>query len=72
MQIFIKIYYGPMFIIDVNVTDTIEDVKKIIQEKKNIPPENQMLIFAEKTLEDDRTLADYNIQKQSVFFLKVT
>ena len=72
MQIFIKIYYGPMFIIDVNVTDTIEDVKKIIQEKKNIPPENQMLIFAEKTLEDDRTLADYNIQKQSVFFLEVT
>ena len=37
MQIFIKIYYGPMFIIDVNVTDTIEDVKKIIQEKKTFP-----------------------------------
>ena len=68
-QIFVKTLTGKIISLDVEHDDTIKCVKTKIQDKEGISPDVQQLYFDGKQLEDDRTLAEYAVQKESILFM---
>lgn len=71
MQIFVRDLVGKNITLDVEPTDPILGIKQMIWDREAIPISQQKLIFAGKELEDNRTLADYNIQKEATIHLVI-
>ena len=69
MQILVQIpHLGKTITIDVNPTESIHSVKRLIHAKEGIPVRHQRLIFANETLYDG-TIDDYYIQENDALML---
>ena len=71
MHIFVKIQNGKVLTLDVELSETIANIKLEIQNKENIPQEQQHLILGGKELQNELTLSDYKVEKPILFLLLI-
>lgn len=69
MQIFVTTLSGRSTVVEVEPDDLVEELKAKLYEKEALPVHQQRLVYAGKQLEDSRTLAYYNVQKDSTITL---
>ena len=70
MIIYVKDWKGKTYTLTVEPTNTIQEIKKKIEERENIPAADQLLSFNQTPLENPQTLRDYNIVYKDTLDLK--
>ena len=65
-KIYIETETGDTITLEIDPTETVKNVKLMIQEEERVPPGQQCLFFFNKELDDSQTLSAYNIQRESV------
>lgn len=68
-QVFVKMLSGMNITLNVELSDTIKNVKQMIHEKQGVPAYHQRLVYGGKPLEDGRTLSDYNVKEGATLHL---
>ena len=68
MQIYIKTLSNTISL-QVDPTYSISKLKKILHDRERIPISEQRLIYSGKQLEDNKRVADYTIQRESILYL---
>ena len=69
IQILVKTWLGSTFCLEVETSNTIEYVKKLLEKKNGIKTYEQRLIFAGKTLDDNKTIDYYCIPGEGLLDL---
>lgn len=69
-QIYVITTYNKTVTLDVEGSDSIENIKQKIQDKEGIPPDHQFLYYGNVLLQDERTLIDYGIQELDTLYLR--
>jgi len=70
LQVFVHLPSGVVVTLDVESSDSIENVRQKLQDKTLILPEQQRLVFGVTELLDGRTVADYNLQQGDIVELE--
>ena len=65
-------YFGKEFEVDLDLNNKVKDIKKLIEEKENIPIKQQRLIFSGKPMVDEKLAIEYDIKSDSVIYLTKT
>lgn len=69
IQVFVKTLTGKTITLDITPNETILKVKKKIQDKEGIPVDQQKIVYAGMTLEDEDQIFEYGIQRESTLHL---
>ena len=69
-QIYVITTYNKTVTLDVEGSDSIENIKQKIQDKEGIPPDHQFLYYGNVLLQDERTLIDYGIHELDTLYLR--